>query len=405
MKLPSRFSIALLASLLGAHAAVADQPNAQLALVQGNTEFALKLYAQLAGDKGNLFFSPYSISSALAMTYDGARNKTAAEMKQVLHFPFASEQLNPAFAELARALQSDDKSKFKLVVANRLFGQKDYGFLPKFLADQREFYGAPLEEVDFIKATEEARQTINRWAEKQTNDKIKDLIQPGVIGADARLVLANAIYFKAAWNTPFYVKATSDDDFFTAPGQSVKTPTMHTSDRAGYWSSDALSVLDLPYENRQLSMVILLPGKIDGLAVLEKNLTAANLKTWLETLSAHQVRISLPKFKQTAQFQLNKALGDMGMTDAFSKQADFSGMSSHDNLAISAVVHKAFVDVNEAGTEAAAATAVGIRVTSAPVTKVVTFKADHPFIYVIRDNRTGALLFMGRVVTLGEPGT
>ncbi len=365
-------------------------------LVLGNTEFALDLYGKLAREQGNLLFSPYSISNALAMTYDGARNNTAAEMKKALHFFADPRALNPAFGALIHQLQEKtDKTKFKLVVANRLFGQKDYGFLPDFLKVQRDFYDAPLEEVDFQAATDAARLTINNWVSQQTADKIKDLIQPGVLNKNSRLVLANAIYFKAAWMSPFNIKNTATEKFFVTADKTVQTPIMHTSVRTNFLKTEGFSALELPYEDRKQSIVLFLPEKVDGLAELEKKFTADNLSAWLSKMSDHQVKVALPKFKVTGQFNLNQVLQSLGVRDAFSDKADFSGMASHDKLSISAVVHKAFIDLNEAGTEAAASTAVLIGRTSLP--QAGTFQADHPFAYVIKDNSTGAILFMGRV--------
>jgi serpin B len=375
-----------------------QQPDAARALVQGNTDFALDLYARLAERQGNLFFSPYSISSALAMTYDGARGNTAAEMQKTLHFPFGRDALDPAFAGLVRDLQDrKDTSKYELVVANRLYGQKGYGFMPDFLKVQRDMYGAPLEEVDFAGATEAARGAINSWVAKQTRDKIKDLIQPGILSTDSRLVLANAIYFKAAWLRPFDAKRTASEKFFVSADRAVLAPTMNENLRTRFFKGDSFSVLELPYQDRRLSMVVFLPEKRDGLAEFEKSFSAANLRMWLAKLSDTQVQVSLPKFKLTAEFQLKDTLLALGMRAAFSSKADFTGMSSHGKLAISAVIHKAFIDVNEAGTEAAAATAVAIALASVPQ-QPATFRADHPFVYLIKDNRTGSVLFLGRVV-------
>ncbi len=370
------------------------------ALVQGNTAFALDLYGQLAKAKGNLFFSPYSISTGLALTYDGAKNKTAAQMKTVLHFPFDPPALNPAFADLRhRLLDQESKGKYRLVTANRLFGQKDFGFRPSFLKDQRDFYDAPLQEVDFVGATDAARHTINAWVEQQTNDKIKDLIQPGVLNSASRLVLANAIYFKAAWKQPFNDKLTAREKFQVDAQNAITVPTMHANKRARFFKGDAFRALELPYEGNELAMVVFLPEKTDGLAALEKQLTRANLQAWLGKLSDHQVNIAMPRFTLTNEFYLNKVLAALGMTDAFSDAADFSGITSDARLSISAALHKAFIDVNERGTEAAASTAIAIGLTSAPPGAV--FHADHPFVYLIRHNRTGAVLFMGRVVNPG----
>jgi serpin B len=366
-------------------------------LVEGNNEFGLDLYARLAQKPGNLFLSPYSISTALAMTYEGAKGTTAAEMKKVLHFPVGPGELGPTYADLISQLQDQKtKAKYNLVIANRLYGQKDLVFLPSFLKIQRDLYGAPLEQVDFIRATEAARQAINAWVEKQTKDKIKELIKPGLVTPNTRLVLANAIYFKSAWLQPFDANLTAAEQFFVGPNSAVKAPTMHAGLHTKFLKTDSFRALELPYQERELSMVLFLPNKVDGLADFEKQLNAVNLRQWLGKLTDHQVQVSLPKFKLTAEFELADTLRKLGMRDAFGPGADFSGMTTRDWLYISAVVHKAFIDLNEAGTEAAAATAVIMdRASAAPGDD---FKADHPFVYLIKDNRTGAILFMGRVV-------
>jgi serpin B len=370
------------------------------AVTQGNSQFACELYQQLAAADGNLFFSPYSISNALAMTYGGARGNTAKEMAATLHFPGKQAQFHPAFGELVRSLQGEDpKRKYQLRIANRLWGQKDYGFVPEFIASSAKNYGAGLEEVDFAGATEQARQAINAWVEKQTQDKIKELLKPGILDSLTKLVLTNAIYFKAAWSDPFEVNQTKPGDFLVNGVKKTQVPMMQQSQRTNYMDGGTFAALELPYVQRELSMIVLLPKKADGLAALEKTLTADNLGKWLGKLGQHQVNIKLPKFKTTAEFRLDKVLQDMGMRDPFDdRKADFTGLSSMKGLCITAVVHKAFIDVNEAGTEAAAATAVAIGLRSLP--PPATFHADHPFIYLIRDNRTGSVLFMGRVVNL-----
>jgi serpin B len=258
-------------------------------------------------------------------------------------------------------------------------------------------YGAGLKEVDFINAREEARKTINAWVEEQTKAKIKELIRPNILNEDTRLVLTNAIYFKAAWRLPFSPKQTVDGDFTVADGKKVKARLMRGPNRTNYFKGEGFEALELPYEAHDLSMVVLLPNKADGLPALEKRLTAANLAQWLARLSDHGVDVTLPKFKLTSEFMLKDVLSKMGMPIAFDRnKADFSGMTTRERLFISHVVHKAFVDVNEAGTEAAASTAVVMERTSAP--PPATFRADHPFVYLIRDNRTGSILFLGRVV-------
>ena len=367
------------------------------AVVEGNNGFAVDLYRQLDNEKGNLFFSPYSISNALAMTYAGARGNTAKEMATAMHFDLESARFHPAFAQLIRELQGKAKDrKYQLNIANRLWGQKDYGFLPDFLKLSQDLYQAGLKEVDFIDDTDGARKAINAWVEEQTHKKIKDLIKPGVLSVDTRLVLSNAIYFKAAWLRPFSPKATKPGEFTTGAGKKAKVPMMQAGARTNYFNDGSVLGLELPYENHELSMIVLMPKKADGLADLEKELTAIQLKKWLAKLSDHQVQISLPKFKVTAEFHLNDVLKQLGMKDAFERRrANFSGMTTRERLFISHVVHKAFVDVNEAGTEAAASTAVVMDRVSKPPRGI--FSADHPFIFLIRDAKTGSILFMGRV--------
>jgi serine protease inhibitor len=373
------------------------------AVVDGNNAFAAELYGQLAGEqvneKANLFFSPYSISNALAMTYAGARGNTARQMAATLHFDLEPAKFHSAFAQLIRELQGDAKKrKFVLRIANRLWGQKDYGFLPTFTKFSEAMYGAGLKEVDFVNDRENARLQINRWVEEETNDKIKELIKPDVLSVDTRLVLTNAIYFKAAWLRPFSVKDTKPGDFFARGADKVQVPMMHAQGvRTRFFDDKTTLGLELPYKGGELSMILLMPKKADGLPALEKALPA-NLKTWLGKLSVHEVQLALPKFKFTSEFNLTYNLDQMGMKDAFDRgKADFSGMSSRERLFIKHVLHKAFVDVNEAGTEAAASTAAVVEGLSS-LPPPGTFIADHPFVFLIREARTGSILFLGRVL-------
>jgi len=368
-------------------------------LVKGNTAFACDLYARLRDRDGNFFTSPYSISTALAMTYAGARGQTAEQMANVMHFTLPQERLHPAAGTLVRDLSGADKKRgYQLSVANSLWGQKNYGFLDEFLKLNQTCYGAGLQEVDFINAREQARKTINAWVEKQTQDKIKELLKPNHLTAATRLVLTNAIYFKAEWERKFQREATRDAPFQVTAQRKVNVPTMHTMATFPYLDGGTFDMLELPYKNGDLSMLILLPKKLDGLADLEKSLTADKLAEWQQKLRASKVQLSLPKFKMTSEFELAEQLKSMGMTLAFSPgQADFSGMNGSEPLFISAVVHKTFVDVNEEGTEAAGATAVVMYAGSAPPRKEVEFRADHPFVFLVRDNRSGSILFLGRV--------
>jgi serpin B len=393
----------LTVGLLVQPGASGQTPDDTAQAVQGNSQFALDLYAQLREKNGNLFFSPYSISTALAMTYAGAKGDTAREMAHTLHFTLDPQRLHPAFANLRNEIQGGGAGrKAELYVANALWGQKGFHFLPGFLNLTRDQYGAGLREVDFRGATEASRLAINAWVEEQTRNKITNLLQRGVLTPNTRLVLTNAIYFKAAWLHAFPANLTRDEDFFAA-SRKHKVPMMHASLRTDYYANDVCQVVNIPYEKNELSMLVFLPRQRDGMAALEKSLTAANVKTWLASLSAHVVDLKLPKFKTTSEFSLARTLKAMGMPLAFDPdKADLSGMSTEDRLFISEVVHKAFVDVNEKSTEAAAATAVIVAAPTAaprPLPRAI-FHADHPFVFLIRDNRTGSVLFMGRVSDL-----
>jgi len=390
---------------LAACAVAADKPGTgaradEAAVVKGNNEFALDLYAQLRTHEGNLFFSPNSISTALAMTYAGARGQTAGEMAKTLHFTLEQDRLPAAYATLVKELNAEDQKRaYQLRVANALWGQKGYPFRADFLKITHDNYGAGLREIDFA-ASEAARRTINTWVEKETNDKIKDLIPSGVLSGDTRLVLTNAIYFKGKWARPFKKSQTRDDSFFVAADKKAIVPMMNDKADFKYLDQPEFQALELPYKGKDLSMVVLLPRKVGDLARFDEHLTAAKLADWLPRMQTREVVVTLPKFKMTAEFQLQDILARMGMPSAFDpNKADFSGMDGKKDLFVSAVIHKAFVDVNEEGTEAAAGTAVEIAAAAdggghAPA----TFRADHPFVFGIRDNRNGSILFLGRVV-------
>lgn len=376
-------------------------------VVQGNNKCALDLYAKLKSGDGNVFFSPYSISTALAMTYAGARDRTAMQMAEVLRFPVGNktanldqEQFASAFGELVKDLNTRGESgAYELIVANALWGQKGYGFLTTFLELIEKHYGGRLNEVDFVGATEKARQTINTWVEKKTNDKIKNLIAKGVLDSMTRLVLTNAIYFKGNWARQFKEDRTKEAPFTLSDGQKVDVAMMNQTAKFGYMETDTLQGLELPYVDNELSMIVLLPRELDGLDELETSLTLENLSEWQSKLGKREVVVSIPKFKLTCQFSLASVLKAMGIRDAFSSRANFSGMNGKRDLSISAVIHKAYVDVNEEGTEAAAATAVTMRLTSiGPGARPPVFRADHPFLFLIRDNQSDCILFIGRVM-------
>jgi len=365
-------------------------------VVEGNTDFALDLYRQVGKEPGNLFFSPSSLSAALAMTYAGARGETAGQMADTLHFPLDSERLHPAMGALVLKGPGGKAPPYQLHVANALWGQQGYPFLPEFMALTRKHYDAGLHEVDFARATEKARQTINAWAEEQTKRKITDLVPPGVLTTLTRLVLTNAIYFKGTWVYQFDKKKTAAEPFFVTAEESHPLPLMQQKREFNYFQDSDCRVLELPYAGEDISMVVILPEKVDGLAEVEKTLNSASLKKYLSALKSRKVEVYLPRFQMTREFGLKDALSEMGMPVAFSpNDADFTGINGGQpqRLFIKDVLHKAFVAVNEEGTEAAAATGVVMEPTSLPP----RFRADHPFIFLIRDLRTGSILFLGRV--------
>jgi len=366
-------------------------------LVKGNTTFALDLYGRLKEAEGNLFFSPYSISTALAMTYAGARGNTEAQMSRTLHFTLGQKRLHPAFAALDGKLSAvQERGNIQLRVANALWPQQGYTFLDDYLALMKEYYGVLITSLDYGDA-ETARGIINAWVEEKTEEKIKDLIGAGVLNAMTRLVLTNAIYFKGNWASQFDKAVTERAPFWVTPDETVKVPMMAQKHEFGYAESDEWQMIDLPYVGDELAMILLLPRQVDGLAELESSLTADALREWTTRLWRREVRVFLPRFKLECKLELAGKLVSMDMADAFNDdKADFSGMDGSKWLCISNVIHQAFVDVNEEGTEAAAATAVVMALKAAPPPPAV-FRADHPFVFLIRENMTGRILFIGRV--------
>jgi serpin B len=378
----------------------------QAALVRGNSEFAFDLYARLRSErKGNLLFSPYSISTALGMTYAGARGDTAKEMAKTLHFSLESKRLHPAFKNLILDLDGDGGTRpYRRQVANSLWAQKGKAFLPDFIKLVAVNYRAEANLVDFGRP-DQARRVINAWVAKKTENKIKGLFKPNTLDEHTRLVLTNAIYFKAPWRYLFPKRATRKDVFRLAKQKSIKdVPLMHLTSKCPYYDGSDFQLLKLPYKGDELEMVVLLPKEVSGLTKFEKHLTAARLEQWCGSATiGRRVAITLPRVKISAAFTLNKVLSSMGMPLAFSRQADLSGMVQSKQLQITQVVHKAYVEVNEQGTEAAAATGVsgGKKKSGA---NIVTFRADHPFVILIRHGASGSILFLGRVVNPLNPG-
>jgi len=415
-------------------ARAAEEASKQIAAVSNN--FAYALYKKLGEKEGNLFFSPSSIHTALTMTWTGARDLTALEMYGVLNLPvwqipappeprtgrgvpgapqmfryWGPEGVGQSYKAFLSRLEPGKDAKCQLHVANALWGQKGAKWLDEFVKTTRDNYGAGLQEVDFAKETEAARKTINDWVEKQTKEKIKELLQKGDVDAATALVLTNAIYFKGDWASKFNQKSTRDEEFKIAADKKVVVPMMRQTGSFAYAEASDTQILKLPYAGGELSMIVLLPKEAAGLPALEKSLAAGPLwmgqrsaadmivSAWLEELRKRQVDVRLPRFQLKTRYYLQEPLSAMGMPDAFvPEKADFSGMDGTKSLFISTVIHQAFVDVNEEGTEAAAATGVAISVTSVQIDKPPEFRADHPFLFLIRHEKTGAILFLGRVM-------
>lgn len=385
------FALGLVASVLGTRAA---------SLVEGNSAFALDLYAQLSSAPGNVFFSPYSISTCLAMTYAGARGNTAAEMARVLHFDAGDARLYGSFGKLQRQVSEAEKQPgIELEIANALWAQKDEPLLPAFLKVANDDYQASVEQADFKTSADVVARKINQWVAQKTKDRIQEILSPGSLDRDTRLVLANAIYFKGRWANPFWKAGTSSQPFHLSRGDEIMAPLMHTSDDVKYFEDGGLQALELPYNGGELSMVILLPRKINALPRMERKLKPKELDFILAKMKKQTVEIFLPKFKEESDFVLNDTLAKMGMPDAFNgATADFSGLNGKRDLYISHVLHKAWVEVTEEGTEAAVATIVLAEheISERPPPPPI-FRADHPFIFLIRDIRSGSLLFIGRL--------
>jgi len=367
-------------------------------LVRDNSAFALDLYEHLRGAEGNLFFSPYSISTALVMTYAGARENTARQMADTLHFSLDPNRLHPAFAALQAGLNKvQETGNVKLSTANALWPQEGHPFLAEYLSLIKMHYGVSITVVDYSTGTtrEAARQTINHWVEGRTEDRIKELVRPEHLNDATRLVLTNAIYFNGKWKNEFDPQKTRDETFYLSAAKSISVPVMHQTEDFGYAEDSSVQILELPYRGDELSMLILLPARIEGLDQLEKRLTLEDLDRWRNRLQKTEVIVSMPRFKMTSESGLKAVLKKMGMVEAFTwPGADFAGLDGDPNwFYIGEVVHKAYVDVNEEGTEAAAVMMLG----GAPP-KPPEFRADHPFLFLIQENRTGSILFLGRVV-------
>ena len=370
-----------------------------IAVVNANNQFAFDLYSQFKDkDKNvNLFFSPYSISSALAMTYEGARSQTAEEMQNVLHIPKDADLRRANSAKIINEINRKDK-EYNLSVANALWAQKNFTFIDAYFNVVNSYYGGKVTNLDFEKDTENSRITINNWVEIKTNDKIKDLIPNGVLKPATRLVLTNAIYLKANWSSQFKSENTGDGQFKLSSGINTNVKMMHQTSNFNYGETSDLQILEMNYIGNDLSMLVILP-KNNNLNNLENSFSKEKLDEWKKGMKNEKVAVTLPKFNFETKYLMSNDLKEMGMPTAFTDSADFSGMTGQRDLKISEVIHQTFVNVSESGTEAAAATAVIMEVTSIPypIEEPKVFTADHPFIFIIQQKDTGNILFLGRV--------
>ena len=367
-------------------------------VVEANNKFAIDLYPKYRADEGNIFFSPYSISTALAMTYEGARGQTAEEMQKVFYFPEDSNTMRNGYANLYAEINKPGK-KYKLSAANALWAENDFQFLDEYSNVVDQYYNSKVTNLNFKQDPEGSRVTINNWVEDKTNDKIKDLIPSGLITPMTRLVLTNAVYFKGEWVKQFNKDDTIERDFTTDSSNVVKAFMMQRTDDESiynYGENSMLQILEMPYSGDDLSMLIILP-KDNNLEDVEKSFTTDKLSNWKDELTEQRVNVFLPRFKFETKYFMAEDLAEMGMPTAFGS-ADFSGMTGKMDLVISQVIHQAFVEVNEEGTEAAAATAVIMRTSAGPGGPTIpVFNADHPFIFIIQQKDTGNILFIGRV--------
>jgi serine protease inhibitor len=365
--------------------------NAQT-IVEGNNQFAFDLLKQLGTQNQNTFFSPYSISTALFMTAGGARGNTEKQMLKVLHQAQNSLAYHKKFGEIIT--KATNKQNVELSIANSIWPQKGFKFKPDYLNLLKSAYKTKVTESDFAKNPNAEAQKINKWVEEKTKSKITNIIKPDVLDANTKLVLANAIYFYGYWKTTFDTAKNQIAPFYKNGGTQVNTTFMNASYSMDYASDEMFKVVSIPYKNNEVSLLLILPNNPDSFKLAMNSLDIRRYFDLSKSLKPEKVNLSLPKFKMESEFYLEEKLPAMGMSDAFTKEADFSGMTGNKSLSISKVIHKAFIDVSEKGTEAAAATVV-IMSRNGGSHKPIEFKADHPFIFMIKDNSTGQILFMG----------
>ncbi len=367
--------------------------------VENNNKFSFELFSKVSNLNENLFISPFSVSSALAMTYEGAKGKTRKEMAKTLHFPEKNELVNKNFQQLLKEVQSDRSKHYTLSLTNSLWAQKGYEFLHSFFTSVEKYFFAQLNEVDFKNEAEreQARKKINAYVAKKTNNKIKELIEKRTLDRESKLVLINTVYFLSEWDKAFNAKATKSKDFFGISG-SEKKDFMHKASYMKYAKSENFEMLEIPYKDKRASMFVLLPNKGIDFAKWQASLNYEVFASAYKKAEARKVKLRLPKFKTEYKNDLAKVLAASGMKQAFSGRADFRGMTCKRELSIDKVIHQTFINVDEAGTEAAAATAVTMRKTSSHNPNTIVFDANRPFVYLIKENKTGSILFMGQLI-------
>src|ERR1039458_9561852 len=374
-------------------------PAADSHITPAMNAFTTDSYKQLTGRDTNLILSPFNIATALSMALAGARGQTAEEIQSVLHLHYDATYDADLGALLADLTKAGNTPGNELHTANGLWVQKGFAILPAFESTLTNNYHAPLTPLDFMANPEAARSQINRWTEEHTKGKSGNLLPAGSLDAQTRLVLTSAIYFYGKWQDPFVTSRTQPAPFTLPTGATTQTDFMNQTSHFGYTETPTAQILEMRYAGTGIAFDVLLPKTLTGLPDLEKSLTLENLTGWLGNVTTRSVLVSLPKFRAESEFSLRKGLSTMGMPTTFTDQADFSGIDPKRGLAISEFVHKAFVDVSEEGTEAAAATGITMRATAMRMPEqAVVFRADHPFIFLIRDTRTGVVLFIGRLM-------
>ena len=377
-----------------------ESPSSRAA-IDTNTVFALDVYRQLRNQSGNVFFSPYSISTALAMVYAGARGRTETEMADAMHLSLPADEMHKAFQAIGEHLDDvQSRGRVTLLTANSAWCEKNYSVNQSFLDLTRTYYGAEIRKVDFHSDVSGACRQISDWAESKTKGKIPGAVQPSQISHNTKLVLCNAIYFKGQWKTQFKSKDTLPKPFFVTKDHTVSVPMMHlkTPVKTVELDDAPVSLLELPYIGDNISMIVILPNKFDGLADIEQQFTFDHLHEWLDALdrtSTTRISIEFPRFRMEDEADLVPILKALGMSSLFDiAHADLSGIDSKNNLFIDAAFQRAFVEVTETGTEAAATTWFAANAKS----KAESFHVNHPFLFFIRDNGSGTILFLGRVV-------